>query len=153
MEFTIQDQAAQKFIAKKIAKIAKVKGADSGFIQLLSAIVFQDIMDHFSKQEGQDGPWAAWSKVYADHMAKVGKAGNQILADTGRLRGSFIPSNVRASSQGVLWFNPAKTAKGFPYAFAHNEGGPKLPQREFMWLSDLAKDKIAAQTLAFLEDE
>lgn len=153
MEFAINDEDAQKFLKKKIEKVAKIKGTDPKYVKVLSAVVFQDIMDHFKNEAGSEGPWKAWSKVYADHMAKIGKGGNKILQDTGRMRGAFQPTDSKTSSQGILWFNPAKTKTGFPYAAAHQEGGSKLPQRDFMWLSDLAKENIAEQTLRFLEDE
>ncbi len=153
MEIAVNDEDAQKFLKKKIEKVKKIKGSDSKYVKVLSAVVFQDIMDHFKKEEGSEGPWKAWSDVYAKHMAQIGKGGNQILQDTGRLRGSFQPTDTKSSAQGILWFNPAKTSKGFPYAAAHQEGGSKLPQRDFMWLSDLAKENIAEQTLKFLEDE
>jgi hypothetical protein len=67
------------------------------------------------------------------------------------LRQSFIPTNVRAVSDGILWFNNAKTKNNFPYAFAHNTGGPKLPKRDFMWISNGALADIEQQVIKFLE--
>jgi hypothetical protein len=53
-----------------------------------------------------------------------------------------------------LWFNDARTKDGYPYAAGHDKGtaaGKK--QRDFMWLSDKAMDKISQQTLQFMIDE
>lgn len=119
---------------------------------IISATVFQDIIDHFQQEEGPDGPWNEWSVSYRKQMERIGKGNNRILQDTGRLRNSFTPGNYRAQSDGVLFFNPAKTKRGFPYAAAHDEGGPKLPQRRFMWLSDAALENVAERTLAWVID-
>lgn len=152
-EFALQDEEAQRYLKKLIKKSSDIKNGTQAFATAISAVVFQDIINHFDRQEGSEGPWKAWSKAYAEHMEKTGKGGNRILQDTGRLRQSFQPSNWRQVNEGILWFNPAKTAKGFPYAAAHDEGGEKLPQRDFMWLSDEAKDKIEDVTLKFMEDD
>lgn len=117
----------------------------------MSAIVFRDIIQHFERQEGDGGPWKAWSPRYAKFMASIGRSNNKILQFSGRLRQSFQPTNVRTSAEGITWFNPAKTSKGFPYAAAHDEGGPTLPQRRFMWLSGGALSDIETQILKFLE--
>ena len=68
-----------------------------------------------------------------------------------RLRNSFKPQNWRTTKDSIVWFNDARTSKGFPYAFAHNEGGPKLPKRDFMWLDDDAINDIENQLVKFLE--
>jgi len=119
---------------------------------IISATVFQDIIRHFNNQEGPDGAWTAWSDVYEEHMQRIGKSGNRILQDTGRLRQGVKPGNYRAVSGGVLFFNEAKTKTGFPYAGAHDVGGPKLPQRKFMWLSNAAMESISQQVLRWVKD-
>lgn len=143
-------RAALKRLDKKFKMVEGAKREYAGFI---SAIVFQDVISHFNDQKGEDGPWPKWSDVYTKHMQATGKGGNRILQDYGRLRQSFQPSNFREASGGILWFNNAKTAQGFPYAYAHDEGGPKLPQRSFMWLSGQALEKVGEQTLKYLEED
>lgn len=120
------------------------------YVALLSAVVFSDVMDHFKKEEGEDGKWTPWSSVYAAHMKRIGKSGNKLLQFSGKMRNSFQPTQYRPSSAGILWYNNAKTSSGFPYAAAHNEGGKKLPQRQFMWLSDKGMERIVDNTLAYL---
>jgi phage gpG-like protein len=151
-EFAFEDKDAQKFLKKMMKNASDVTKKTKQYVDLLSIVVFQDIMKHFASETGSKGAWAKWSDVYRDHMQKIGKGGNKILQDTGRLRGSFIPTNYRVNSDAIVWFNPAKTKSGFPYAAAHDEGGPKLPQRDFMYLSDEAREKIEEQTLKFLEE-
>jgi phage gpG-like protein len=122
------------------------------FVGLLSAVVYRDVLEHFEDEQGPKGSWDDWSDVYADHLAAIGRGGNKMLQFTGRLRNSFKPGNVRADQTGFAWYNDAATGDGFPYAFAHNEGGPKLPKREFMWLSGDATARLAQITLAYVTE-
>lgn len=151
-EVAILDDKAQSYLRKLQTKLKKVEGADRAYATLLSVVVFSDIEDHFQKEEGEDGPWVPWSRFYAEHMQQIGKQGNKILQFDGRMRNTFLPTNWRSVGEGILWFNPARTRSGFPYAYAHNEGGPVLPQRSFMWLSENAQERIAVNTLGFLND-
>lgn len=148
----LDDKEIKSFL-KGLSKRSNEPQKNKEYVDLLSAITFKEINDHFIKEEGPSDNWKPWSKIYTDHMSKIGKSGNKILQDTGRLRQSFFPTNYRTSSEGVLWFNNAQTKGGFPYAAAHDQGGPKLPQREFMWLSDKAVEKMTEQTLAYILDE
>ncbi len=151
-EFAFHSEEAQAFLKKLLKNKDSITTGAKSYATAISAIVFSDIISHFQEQKGSEGPWKAWSSAYAAHMNKIGKSGNQILQDTGRLRQSFTPTSFRQVNEGILWFNPAKTAKGFPYAAAHDEGGPNLPKRDFMWLSDDAKGRLEEVTLKFLED-
>lgn len=152
-EVALQDEKAQKFLQKAMKKVQEAKDGGRAFAMALSAVVFQDIMDHFEKEQGPEGPWSPWSSSYRKYMDMRGKGGNRILQDTGRLRQSFMPTNYRKVGEGILWYNPARTKSGFPYAYAHDEGGPKLPARSFMWTSDDASEKIADVTLAYILDK
>jgi phage gpG-like protein len=119
----------------------------------MSAIVHGDVMRHFEDQQGSEGPWEKWSKSYREQMDRKGKGGNKILQDTGKLKQNFKPNHYRSSSKGLYWYNNAVTKGGFPYAYAHDEGGDQLPKRDFMWLSDDALEEVGDQTLAFLLEE
>ncbi len=150
------DKEVQDFLHNIQSKLKAVENGKKEYYGLLSAIIYQDINDHFAKQEGSEGPWKQWSKSYQAAMQRRGKAGNLILQDSGKMRQNFKPTNVRTTSGGILWFNDAKTKSGFPYAAAHDEGGStagRPPKRDFMWLSDKAMDKVAEQTLAFMLDK
>lgn len=140
----IHDENAQKFLTKAFEKVKSAKDGGAAFGMALSSVVFGDIMSHFEKEEGPDGPWAPWSEAYASHMAKIGKGGNKILQDTGTLRQAFVPTSYRKVAGGILWYNPARTKSGFPYAYHHNES------RTFMWLSDEAADRIAEVSLNYV---
>lgn len=153
MEAILDDAKAKKLIQKLGGKALAIKDRKNDYLSVMSAVVFADVMDHFLLEKGPKGPWKAWSRAYSEHMDRIGKGGNKVLQDSGRLRGSFYPTNHRLTSDGILWFNPAKTKGGFPYAAAHDEGGETLPQRKFMYLSDHALEKMASQTLEFLERE
>ncbi|CAB4170096.1 Phage virion morphogensis protein [uncultured Caudovirales phage] len=148
-----EDKDVAAFIKNMKKRLSQVEGAEKKFVGLLSAVVFRDVISHFEKQEGPDGAWAPWSDSYREHMEKIGRAGNQILQFSGRMRQNFKPGNYRGTKEGPLWFNDAQTQTGFPYAFAHNEGGSRLPKREFMFLGDDAVEDISKITLGFLLEE
>lgn len=150
-QVVFDDIEVRKMIEGLITRAGQVRKKDQAIIGILSSIVYRDIMQHFDQQLGEDDPWPQWSPRYRAFMEKIGKGGNRILQDSGRLRQSFQPTNVRPTEAGLLWFNNAKTAKGFPYAAAHDEGGRRLPQRQFMWLSREALDDIEEQIIKFIE--
>lgn len=151
-EFAFENKEAKTFLKQITKQVKGVSDRSKEYIGVLSPLVFADVIKHFQDQMGSKGKWAPWSDFYKQHMKEIGKSGNKILQDTGRLRGSFKPTNYRVQSDAILWYNNAKTKSGFPYAVAHNDGLKPMPQRDFMYLSDEAKEKIEEVTLAFLED-
>ena len=162
-EFSFDDKQWQRIIKKIDKKIeaTKIFGFGGGketqeFAGIISSVVYRDIINHFADTRGPDGPWADWSKTYADHLQKIGRSGNLILQFSGRLRQSFTPQNYRAVSGGVLFYNNAQTKGGFPYAKAHDEGGRKEgrpPKRKFMWLSNQAMADIVRQVKSWLAED
>jgi len=152
-EFEFKDMEARQMFKKLASGIQSIKNGEKKLIGLMSSVIFRDIIDHFNKEEGESGPWAPWSDVYAKHMEKIGRSGNKKLQFTGRLRNSFQPTNNRKSAEGYVWFNNAETKDHFPYAKAHNDGGEILPKRDFMWLSDKAAESLAQQLLNFALSE
>lgn len=150
IDLQFDSKQAEAFLKRLKRNQEAIEKKDQAFVDTISIFVFQDIINHFEKEQGPKGKWKAWSKVYAEHMEALGKGGNKILQDSGRLRQSFTPGQWRARPAGIEWYNPAKTKKGFPYAAAHDEGGGRLPQRKFMWLGSGAMEKIAKATVAFL---
>jgi phage gpG-like protein len=147
------NREVQDFLEGMQTRLKEVKGGVKKYAGLLSVIVFQDVTSHFKKEEGEKGPWKKWSSSYQKSMEKRGKAGNKILQDTGRLRQNFKPTDFKTSAGGITWFNDAVTSNGYPYAKGHDEGDGKLPQREFMWLSEKGRTRIEEQTLAFMISE
>ena len=115
--------------------------------KVTSPIVFKDVIQHFEKEKGETGRWKPWSASYRKHMNAIGKGGNKKLQDSGRLRQSFLLRNFRTTKDFIVWYNAAKTKKGFPYAAAHDRGGPQLPQRQFMWASKKAMNLMAKAIL------
>lgn len=152
-EIAIQDEKAQKFLTKAMEKVKHVKDGGRVFGMLLGSVIFADVMDHFEKEEGPTGRWNPWGKFYREHMEKSDKGGNKILHDSGRLRQSFFPHNFRKVGEGILWFNPAETKDGFPYAAYHNQDAEEDRLRVFMFTSDEASEKIADVTLKYVLDK
>lgn len=155
VEAVFKDKAFKKFLSGLDLSAKKIKGRHKDFVVLLSAITFQDIEDHFQKEQGPDRKWKSWSSSYKKFMNKIGKGGNNLLQDSGNLRQMNSPiekgKNFRRISNGILWFNPAKTKGGFPYA-AHHDAGKSDGQRPrtFMWLSKNAMKDISKQSLKFV---
>lgn len=166
-----------KRLEKMQERINAIKGGkkEKAFHGAVSALVFADITRHFENEMGEKGKWEQWSDSYRAAIEgkvffrKVGGVtipfdtakmenppppprNNGMILQTqiGRLRQNFKPADYRINSEGITWFNDAKTSKGFPYAAAHDEGGGKLPKRSFMWLSLAALEKIAEATLDFI---
>jgi len=143
VEATFKDRRVKKFM-KDISNNLKDADKKKQFYSFLGIEVFADIIDHFENEEGPNGPWQQRSEPYKSIIE--GKGFTKILQVTGNLRQGFQPiqggGNLRKTSDGILWFNKAKTSNGFPYAAAHDEGTAKLPQRKFMWLSQKRLDKM-----------
>jgi len=153
-EASFDDKEVKKFFKNLDKKLSEVKDGKKKYVGLLSAIVYGDVMDHFEQEKGEKGAWPAWSSIYAEHMKRRGDANGKILQRSpARLKQNFKPESYKIKSKGFNWFNDAKTKSNFPYAWGHNEGDGKLPQRDFMWLSDKAMEKASVQTLQFMLEE
>lgn len=150
-EIVLEDERVRELLAELTGKVDKITERDKAVVGLLSAIVYRDVIRHFEREEGPDGRWKAWSASYTKFMSSIGRSNNRILQFSGRLRSAFAPTNIKTSADGITWFNNAKTSNGFPYAAAHDEGGGRLPQRQFMWLSDEALSDIEDEIIKFLE--
>ena len=146
-----QDKQINDLLDSYIKKIDSVHSIGREIIDIITIVVYADVIDHFRQQRGEKGRWKGWSKGYQKRMASLGKGTNKILQDTGHLRMSFTPRNWRKESDAIVWYHPAQTKSGFSYAYAHNEGGQKLPKRDFMWLSPKAITNIETQVIRMLE--
>jgi phage gpG-like protein len=143
----LEDAQVQKYLKNVNEKASNLKGLANSF----GAVVYRDVIDHFTKEMGPLSKWKEWSPSYRKQLKRQGRAGNKILQYSGKLRQSFVPSFFRTQKNKIIWFNPAKTKGGFPYAAAHDTGGPKLPQREFMWVSDKTLEVLAKISLDFID--
>lgn len=141
----IDDKEVRRLINSLIKNVGEISEKGKKYVGLLSSIVLRDVIQHFEKEEGPSGRWKAWSPSYQKYMMAIGKSGNLILQDTGRLRQGWQPGRYRVAKDGVLWFNPVE------YAAKHNEGISPYPQRKFAWLSARAVKDIEAQTVKFIE--
>lgn len=146
-----KDKEVRDFLNNLIKNINLVEKKDKAVWHILSAIAYQDVIDHFEKEKGPKGKWQKWSDVYRDRMIRKKKGNNKILQDIGTLRmGIVFPISQSEIRRGVLLFNQV------PYARRHDEGdkrkinGVKMPMRKFFWISDKALDKMAQSVLTFL---
>lgn len=146
VEVVLDDKEVQKLLKGLTKNVNEISEKGRRYVGLLSSIVYRDIIEHFEREEGPNGKWAPWSKQYSKYMMAIGKGGNLILSDTGRLRQGWQPSRYRIAADGVLWYNPVS------YAAQHDEGLGRYPQRRFTWLSDACISNIESQTVKFIED-
>lgn len=120
---------------------------------------FEDIQDHFKKQEGNDGAWEKRSPGTQELYAMIASGrrsppkgnaraaynpSNPVLHLSGKLRQSFLPTNVKRLTQNsILIFSNSK------YSGIHDQGDSSrnLPRRSFMWLSEGALDKMGQTTV------
>jgi hypothetical protein len=107
----ILDDAEVKHFLENIIKKSREMNKQPEIVGAISAIVFQDIIDHFSKQEGPGGKWPEWSK---GHKKRANKAGyneaSNMLKWTGKLRNNTSKNKARVLTDGIQWFNNAKTS-------------------------------------------
>lgn len=148
----LNDKKIRKFLDGLVGNVDKIDEKDKAYAGGLSTFVFRDVLKHFEEERGPKGPWDEWSIAYASHMIAIGKHANRMLQFSGHLRQSFKPTNWRKDERGLVWFNPAKTSSGFPYAAHHDAGrssGEGNP-RAFMWLSGKAMKDINKFTARFV---
>jgi len=144
--------AVTKFFKGFRQRNEEIEKKDLNYVRDLSAIVYGDIIRHFEKEEGPGGkPWKKWSNSYTAYLRRINRVGNQKLQFSSHLRQTFKVTSFRRMKNGIVWFNNAQTKDDFPYAYAHDEGGPKLPQRKFMYLTKEALGDISKHTLTYLE--
>ena len=105
------------------------KAQNRGSLNKKLAIVMQrDVQKHFEDEQSPFGKW-----VGLQPMTIMRKGSSAILKDTRRLLQSIkIDSNN----------NKAETGTNLVYAKTHNYGRGRIPQREFMWLSKEAENRM-----------
>lgn len=138
--------------AKNVAGILKA---------VFNTFGFKDIVDHFEKEQGEDGAkWAprsaetqAWYTAIMQGRRKPPRGtaraaynpSNRLLQLTGRMRQSIGPTNVRRlTDKSILIF------ANMEYSGRHQSGGKGLPRRSFMWVSDGALNDMAEASVSLL---
>lgn len=152
LEAIFDDREMQSLLSTIKDRFRNNAQANKQLATIVFARVEKNVIHHFNTQSGPTGKWKAWSTAYRSHMNRIGKGGNLILTDTAKMRRGLRVAPTQPSD-GILFWNPSKTSSGFPYAKAHDEGGPKLPQRKFMWISDPTLESIAGDLLEWTTDK
>ncbi len=154
-EITFDDKMTPKLQAIQ-DRVSKIKNGNETFLKLLSMIVVRDIDQHFKDESGPSGKWKDWSPSYRDQLLKSGRklSGKKneirkLLQASGNMRNALTPKNYRRTSSGAEWFNTMK------YSRTHDQGddGRNIPQRQFMWLSEDAIEKLSQQMINFALSE
>lgn len=147
------DDRQWRWFIRDISK--KLKNAIKYLKVGASTYGFRDIIDHFRKEEGSDGKWPKRSAFTQRLYERKGKKdsrynpSNRLLQLTGNLRKSLLPASGRVRPKGK---NTVMLFTDVPYAAKHNYGEGKIPQREFMWLSDQTTQKIVDYILGQVVD-
>ena len=132
---------------KKIDKVADKLKKDKRVLFLKWSILgFKDIQQHFKDQSDLKGKWKPLKAKTIEARRNKQKGSIKILQDTGSLRNSLRPGIGLKDFQRdrIILFTP------IPYAKKHDEGQRGMPKREFMWLSQDAKNEIKKQTIEFM---
>lgn len=158
----IKDKEVKKALDNLSSRLKDMKPIMQG----IGAVVLEDVQEHFRENKGSDKKWDPLSKTTIDARRKgKGKkySGPQMLRDTGFLRNSLINSKFESvPKSGIRIVDREKVILGttVEYAAIHNFGGytgknnkVKIPQREFMWLSQKANTKIIKMIGDVLEKE
>lgn len=116
---------------------ATIKPADAnGILKVVFATFgFKDIMSHFRDEMGPQGKWQRLKKQRRRQGKK--KMADKPLQDTGRLRGSILPTSTKSTGPGEITVFAAANYSGY-----HDKGTGRIPKREFMWLSGEALRKM-----------
>jgi phage gpG-like protein len=111
---------------------------------------FADIINHFKNESGPTGRWKPRSATTQAQYALRARTdsryspSNKLLQLTGNLRKSILPNNTkRVGTAAIQIFANAE------YSGKHDMGTDNMPQREFMWFSNEAKERMA-QVIASL---
>lgn len=148
------DKQLRSFLNRTSKKFNQITTGQRSYLKLIAIKVFQDIIDHFDREEGPEGRWreiAPWHPKYKRWKEPAAK----YLQDSGNLRMGILPiehgkqAYGKADGSAIVFFNPARTKKGFPYAAAHDEGIMGQPKRTFMWLSDKGMKGVVEETEKF----
>lgn len=107
---------------------------------------FRNVIEHFSKEEGPSGKWTKRSSRTQEMYKRLSRTNsrynpnNKLLQLTGNLRKSLLSGGSqnlkRYGNNAVMMFT------NIEYAGKHNYGKGRIPQREFMWLSDKTQSDI-----------
>ncbi len=150
----LDDKKWRRFVELLGLKLGEIKNGAAEYVKEVAPIAEQDVKKHFREEMGPDGKWDEWSESYHKFLIKIGKAGNQILQDNRDLRKNVIPAfGIKGKPNTIpILVNQAKTKDGFPYAKHHDEGRSSWRgnSRTYMWLSDVAAENIAIESLDFL---
>jgi phage gpG-like protein len=137
----LDDREFQKWVQKVLKRLENPTDVKK-FVGMVGTFVFKDVMKHFDDEKGPTSKWDDWSESYKTYLRSIGRISNRKLQFSGRMKNSFTPEKYRKNQHSLTWYNNAKTKGGYPYAWGHNYGDGQLPQREFMWLSNDALEKI-----------
>lgn len=142
VEVTFEYREIQEYLAGVSEKAESIRRRSRPFLDAFSPIIMRDLAAHFDSESGPDGLWAPWSRRYRRFMESIGKGGNKILQDTGRLRRGI---RIKPDTEGIVLYNDVV------YAGVHQQGGRRIPARPYLWLSDGAEEALAELALSYLE--
>lgn len=148
------DRTAWNFLLNQIDR--KAKGTEPLLRAAFGTFGFRDVIQHFTEEQGDDGPWpkrSAWTQQYYANVMSgkwrppkaVPRAAfnpsNKLLVLQGHLRKSIIPANLRRVDK-----NAVMLVSNVGYSGKHDRG-EGVPRRAFMWLSDGAQRDIGEMVI------
>lgn len=126
--FRMQPSGDYKAFLEEVSKLVKLSKNRKGLNKKIAVVMQRDVQKHFEDEQSPHGKW-----IGLKPMTIIKKGSSKILQDTRRLLSSIsVDSNN----------NKAETGTNVIYAKTHNYGRGRIPQREYMWLSQEAEDRI-----------
>lgn len=144
MKFNVKVSGLTGLTSKYKAKAAGLKDMARFWGKVGDWFIKQTIKERFDKERAPGGtPWPPWSEGYRERMAKKGKGGNKILADTGELRRSLH----REAKRGSVVVGTAKE-----YAATHQFGDARrnIPARPFLGINEQDKEEIRKKVARYI---
>ena len=155
IKITVDDKAFKDQFSKLINRTQNKEGF---FRNWVIPIMYKDFADHFDRESGPNGRWEPLkaSTLARRTEGKKGSAGisrsAKILQDSGLMRMSVT---VPGAGDNVMNVGPGFALVGTNkrQAATHQFGRGAIPQRQFLWISTAALDRILKQLKAWILGE
>ena len=155
IKITVDDKAFKDQFSKLINRTQNKEGF---FRNWVIPIMYKDFADHFSKESGPNGSWQPLKKsTMFSRKGNVTKyhpenKAQKILQDSGLMRMSVT---VPGAADNVMNVGPGFALVGTNkrQAATHQFGRGAIPQRQFLWMSKDALDRILKQLKVWILGE
>ncbi len=155
IKITVDDKSFKDQFSKLINRTQNKEGF---FRNWVIPIMYKDFADHFDRESGPDGRWeplkeSTLARRRGDARGNAGTSRSaKILQDSGLMRMSVT---VPGAADNVMNVGPdfALVGTNKRQAATHQFGRGAIPQRQFLWMSKDALDRILKQLKVWILGE